>query len=209
MGRNVVVWSGGVDSTYTLNWLAGTSSRDYPVVAVSVTKYPQINEMQMMLQNRAQKEYLKFAKKKGFHIEHQRISVSGNLVFHYEGGEAMAQPIAWLSSVMPCLKKEDNVYFAYIRNDCFWHNRHKFEKVFDAICEMKGIEAKLKYPFEWTHKAQILGRLKKAKVPDRCWHSCDKPVNNKACGKCSKCKSIIEAKKSELYVKEFIKTVDK
>jgi 7-cyano-7-deazaguanine synthase in queuosine biosynthesis len=194
MGRNVVIWSGGVDSTWVLDHYAGVSSEDYPVVALSVAKHPNLSREHLCVQNEVQKRYLKHAKKKGYHIKHEIVSVSGSFLLYADTEKGLGQPLIWYSCLLPCVKDGDVVHFGYVRNDCFWHNRAVFENAFDSLCKLKGIEASLNYPLEWDRKVDVLERLRKAKVPNNCWGSCDYPKGKRSCGVCSKCESITDGR---------------
>lgn len=205
MAKEIVLWSGGADSTEILTWLASASSECYPKIALSVTGYNgQINKKQLMGQNAAQIRYLKWANKKGYHIKHERIAMTGSFVARGDPAQkmAMAQPVVWLSAVINVVDEGDTIYMGYNRGSSFWHNRSLFEDAFHAVCRLKGIKAKLEYPLEWDFKADILRKLRKKKVPNNCWFSCDKTEDGKACGECSKCKKMAEAKKHWRYKHE-------
>jgi len=188
---NVVVWSGGADSTALLHHYAGISCEDYPIRAISVTGYPYISKKQITLQMSAMKNYMVFAKKKGYHINFETVKVSGN--FTYTAKNVPPQTAMWVGAVMPCVSDGDTLMFGYIKHDGVWHFRDKLEGAFNAICALKGIEAKIAFPFEWTHKYQILDRLKRAKVPKMCYWTCEDPSGSKYCGKCDKCLEIAKA----------------
>lgn len=201
-GRNIVVWSGGADSTAVLNYYAGVSCADYPVVAVSVAGHVCLNQIQCKLQNEAQERYLKFARDKGFHIKHQKVRIDGSdgiLPGYEDKRSCFMQPLLWLLYLMPYVGDDDTVHFGYIQGDGFWHIRREFEDVFDSISKMMMLKnVSISYPFEWGRKYQILEKLGNSKVPDNCWWSCDAPKKDgKKCGICTKCRDIVKAK-SEL-----------
>ena len=202
MGRNVVLWSGGADSTHVLNHYAGVSSEDYPVIALSVSRHRYLSKMFLKAQDEARKRYLAWAEKKGYHIRHYQISMTGNFEFGVCKVPSSAQSVMWLSAIFHVVADGDDVLVGYIEKDGFWHFRYLFEEVFNAMCVLKGIAAKLKYPAEWHDKAKILELLKKDKVPNNCWFSCESTKNGKACGECYKCREITEAKQKLLKDKK-------
>lgn len=190
--RYVVLWSGGMDSTALLHHYAGVSSEDYPVTALTITKHPQLNKHFIKAQNAAQKRYLKFAKQKGYHIKHERMGYSGT--FRYNGPHSgRSQPTVWLASLIQTLDDKDIVLMGYMRTGCFWHYRGYFVNAFNAMQKLKGVDAKLEFPFEWDNKAEIYARLHADKVPNNCWFSCEETKTSKACGTCDKCVSIKKA----------------
>jgi len=192
-GRTVVVWSGGADSTCLLNHYAGVSSEDWPIVALSVVAYPHISRPLLQKQAEVQKRYLEWAKRRGYHIKHHTMRVTGSFGYGREGNAP--QPSLWLAALSQILDERDRVMMGYIRTDDVWHCMSEFRDVFDAFCKLKEFKhAKLEFPFEWEHKVDILRRLKKGKVPDRCWFSCDHTKDGKPCGQCSKCDELAAAR---------------
>ena len=199
---NVVIWSGGADSTWVLDHYAGVSSEDFPIRAVSIVAHPNLNKEFLKAQSIAQKNYLVLAKKRGYHIEHEKVSVRGNLKWGNPPDSfihASGQPVMWLSALIQAVGDGDRALLGYIRGDCFWHIRDKFEGAFNAMCALKGVKAELSYPVEYQHKAGVLRKLKEAKIPDRCWFSCDQTTDGRPCNKCSKCDDIKNAKMDWQY----------
>jgi len=187
----LVAWSGGADSTAVLQHYAEASSQDYPTRAISIAGHPQLNKKFMHAQEWARVNYLAWAKKRGLHIRHERIHMAGNFELRTTGEEQWrAQPLLWLSVLLQAVGDGDEVLLGYIRNDGFWHVRHLFEAAFAAGCALKGVTATLTFPGEWWTKADVLERLRKARVPDRCWFTCEQTQDGKPCGACSKCKEV-------------------
>jgi len=191
---NVVLYSGGADSTVLLDYYAGSSCRDYPIKAFSV-RYVGINEEQMHFENIARKKYLELAKLKGYWIEHYNISIDcRDILKRSKDGNAI-QPIMWMCGIMPFMNDEDVLMCGYISGDCLWHIKHEYVTAFNSLCALKGIRAELKFPNEWKNKKDIVDYLKEAKMPKSCWFNCEKPtLSGKACGECNKCMEIKNAK---------------
>jgi len=188
MSRQIVVWSGGADSTYLLHWYAMHSSIQNPVHAMTVDSYPQLSSVFMNAQRLARNRYLKFAEKSGLHIvTHVINSECDDKTSVGIGENVSAQPIMWLCSIMPFIHDGDIVCFSYIRDDGIWHVKKEFEDVFYSICRLKGISAELKFPIEGNRKFQILNWLSEYKITDKMWWSCESPKNKKPCGVCYKC----------------------
>jgi hypothetical protein len=187
----LVAWSGGADSTAVLQHYAEASSVDYPVRAISIVGHPQLLKPFMHAQEWARLNYLAWAKKKGMHIKHERISMSGNFELRTtEDNHWRAQPLLWLSVLIQEVGDGDEVLLGYIRHDNFWHVRNLFADAFAAGCALKGVTATLNFFGEWWSKADVLERLRKARVPDRCWFTCESTPDGKPCGTCSKCKEV-------------------
>lgn len=200
---NIVLWSGGADSTLVLHQYAGASAEDYPVRAISVKSHPYLGSPFMAAQNKARGLYLDFAKGRGYHIKHEEVDVSGDFEFlTAEHGEYLAQPIMWLSVLFQVVGNEDNVLLSYIKSDIFWHRRHEFEEAFKALLKLKNIKATIEYPVEFYEKADVLRELKREKVPNNAWFVCESTTNGELCGQCCKCDEIKYAKKHWRYKSE-------
>jgi len=195
MGRNVVLWSGGADSTSLLDHYAGVSCRDYPVVAL-VVEHSKISPIFARAQQKARAEYAKLAKRRGFHLLIQTVKTSGNFEFGLNDScrYYVPQPIVWLNAISQVVKDGDTVFMGYIGGDLFWHFKDRFEAVFKAFCVLKGIDASLEYPLEFQRKSDILAKLKRQKIPARCWFSCERTTDGKPCGICSKCQEVNDAR---------------
>lgn len=188
MSRQVVVWSGGADSTYLLHWYATCSSIQNPVHAITVDSHSQLNKKFMAAQRAARGRYLKFAEKLGLPIEvHTVIQDCSEKISIGIGKNTSAQPMMWLCSIMPFVKDDDVVCFSYISEDGIWHHKRDFEDVFDSICRLKNIDAKLHFSLENFRKYQVLQKLTEYGIKDNMWWSCENPQNKKPCGICYKC----------------------
>jgi hypothetical protein len=197
MGRTIIAWSGGADSTALLDHYAGVSSEDYPVYAVSVCKHPNLNERQLFCEDIARGNYLGLAKERGYWIEHLKIEIGGDFDISPPVMDRALPPTQmwlWLSVVSQVVGfghgggDGDRLLLAYIRGDVFWHFLATFRDAFYSLMKLKGLEAELLFPFEWETKEGIFRRLKTAKIPYDCWWSCDNPRSDYSrCGRCKKC----------------------
>lgn len=179
-----------------LDYYAGVSSEDYPVYAISIARHPNLLRAQLKAEAVARVNYLNFARSKGYWIKHEGIEFSGSFDAKGPKGEGPpGQMWIWLTAISQCVADDDVAMFAYIKPDAMWHYKHEFVGAFEAIMALKGVEATVKFPFEWKAKKDILGDLKKAKVPDYCWWSCERPRGDGSrCGRCHKCVEIREAR---------------
>lgn len=189
--RQVVLWSGGLDSTLILDRVAEHSERARPVLALTVDVHPQLDNHQLLAQRRAQRAYLRHADKKKLFIEHVSIAVK---VTGPTSVGVSGQSYLWLATVLPYVQARDQVHLGYIRYDDFWHSKEKFERAFAAFCKMTGArDATLFYDLEWEHKADVLRELLTRGIgPELVW-TCDNPRRDGskvlACQECSKCRA--------------------
>lgn len=170
-----------------LTQTAHESSAANPVLALTVSGHHNINYKQMESQRVTQARYLKWAKKRGYHIEHStvQIGVGGKELFVDYGP---GQSALWISHLAPYLPEKCVVSFGYIHRDAFWHIRREHEDAFVALATLMEGDWQSNYPYEWVHKSSILKSLGEWDVPKNCWWTCEDPKRvGVACGKCNKC----------------------
>jgi 7-cyano-7-deazaguanine synthase in queuosine biosynthesis len=188
--KYAVIWSGGADSTLALTQYASYSSIQDPVRALTIVGHRQLDRWQLRNEKKAREAFLRWAKKRGYNIRHDMVSIDGpNDVA--EGGQA---PV-WLSHLTPFIPSGYTVVFPYIKGDDFWHSKHEFVVAFNALSALMGVKRELLFPLEWDSKAKVLGGLKTWEVPDNCWWTCDAPKKNEPCGMCHKCVALKEARR--------------
>jgi 7-cyano-7-deazaguanine synthase in queuosine biosynthesis len=187
MSQEVVIWSGGADSTYLLHKLLTNSTQHWPVIALSIDKHTQLHQGLLEKQREARENYKAFVKKKhvGF-LKHRVVRVETDAAL-----DIGSQVALWISSLVPYVGKGQELNFGYIRGDTFWHERRHAVAMIEAIHSIhyypNDEKITVKYPIEWMQKHEVLEGLKKFGVPNKCWWSCEKPENGKACGRCDKC----------------------
>ncbi len=200
MSREVVIWSGGMDSTLILHNLAKESTEENPIYAYTISELSNINSLQLEAQELAQNNYLKFAKEKGFYIIHLKIKVEELQVSY-----PMDQTTAWACLIIPSIKPNDKIHFGYIRGDDFWHYKNAFENFIKYGSILKGISDEqlpsLVFDFEWKKKHEIIASYEGQNIPIDCFWTCDEVKENfKSCGYCNKCKDI-DIIETEILVK--------
>jgi 7-cyano-7-deazaguanine synthase in queuosine biosynthesis len=194
MGRQVVVWSGGADSTLVLEKLARESTVRQPIMALTVDSHSQVNEHEMDGQRLARAAYLKGASSRKLFIDSWCVSLKTT-------GQVAAQilPLVtiWFATMMPYIADGDTVHLGYIRGDDFWHIRGEFTAAFEAVCRLNGIKATLQFPLEWHTKTEVVRDLQAYRVPFAHVWTCEAPILVRKkpvqCGTCGKCKAIVRA----------------
>jgi len=189
--QEVVLWSGGLDSTNVLAWVARASSQLYPVCALTID-INIVNGCQQDSQHIARERFLEFACKKGWHIRHNVIKVDSDIGV----GDGINQAHAWQSIFAPFIQNNSNVYLGYMLSDSYWHIKHLMENAWDALFKSRNRDVNIKiiYPLEWDSKEQILRNNQVYNIPDDCWWSCDRTeIAGVPCGKCEKCMELIRA----------------
>lgn len=181
----IVLWSGGMDSTYMLFDIAITNPRDM-VHAVTVNNIG-FNNNQIKSEKRARKAIKKELKKRKItNIQYHDINVQSD--FRYETQQA---PL-WFTYVMPVIKEGDQLNMAYLGSDgySFFYFNPLLGDAFKTICKLRGIKAEINFLYQAWSKGDIIKKLKKAKLY-RITSYCGQPKKNLSpCGKCMKCISV-------------------
>ena len=166
-GRNVVFFSGGIDSTLVAVDLLRERK---PVTLVNfdnswIGGASQQNQEKLRMKGIIKRMKSEFGE--GW-IKENKYTWDGDL---FANG---LQKNGWVSLFPLALASNDNAYFGIIRYSDFWHFRDKWEKAFNAVLdahEKTGV--KLKYPLEWCKKNDIKKRLKRIGYLDLALHSGD------------------------------------
>jgi len=203
--KNLVVWSGGMDSTLVLNNLAKKSTSDNPVLAVSFD-VSMIHTLKLQQEKLARKEYLRYAKAKNYHIESSVIRISTtNLGIQSLG---WPQQLAWFCFLLPYIPNECDVHYGYIQGDCCWLAVNEFYnmfKHFQYIGSRK--ETSLNFPLSFKTKREVLQEYKASGLLLRYSWTCEHPIQKgtdkvKPCGRCVPCVTLRMAKMELSYLKK-------
>lgn len=197
-GRDLVIYSGGADSTLLLDEKARAED-GAPVVALTVEEHPQLHSLQLEGQRRARAAYLAWATAHKRKLTLVALRVTTPAYGLTDGGGVTAdnpQAMVWMAMLLPYVRSGDRVHLGFIKADEFWHTRALFDQAFAAMCAWKGIKATVHYDLEWATKTEVVLRLQALKIPPRCIWTCDEPLSNGAgpiaCGTCHKCKELLE-----------------
>jgi len=196
MGRTkLVVWSGGLDSTFLLTKIAEEfSSKKFPVLAYSfVTDF--LNSNKVIMENRARKNYLRWAKKRGFHIDYKEVSITFSTI----PNKGWAQGLSWFSFIIPFIPNDCDVYFGYIQGDSIWLAVNYFHEAYKNLSYVGDKKnTKLCYPFSYKKKWEIVKEVVDYGIPKKCFWTCEEPEKKKGkikkCGKCEPCRTLQAAK---------------
>jgi len=194
--NKLVVWSGGRDSTLLLTETAYEfSTEKYSIIAYSFVM-DFLNDNKIKAERKARDNYLKWARKAGYNIEHREISVSFSKNPLDQG---WAQGLSWFSFIVPFIPNNSDVYFGYVQGDGIWLAVNRFH---DAYYYLKFIGDKkdtmIHFPYAIKKKWEIIAGLQNYGVPEDCVWTCEVPIKRKnkilPCGKCNPCKTLQVAK---------------
>ena len=186
MGKpiDIVVWSGGLDSTLVLDRLCSSGKE---VWAFSVI-WDMIDGLKTKQERIARKNYLKFAKEKGYIISYREVFIRANMGADHLG---CAQALAWLSFLTSYLPEKSNLYFGYHKGDEFWGSISFLKHFIKYVCILGERKVKVLYPLQYLRKHNILREIKECRIPLSCVWTCEHPISRRGkvicCGKCGPC----------------------
>jgi len=190
---DIVVWSGGLDSTLVLDQLC-SSNPSKCIWAFSID-WDVLDNLKTKKEKEVRKNYLRYAKKKGYDIVHRTICVKANMGTKHLGH---AQALAWASYVTPYLPKNSNLYLGYHTGDEFWECASWFGKYVEYASKIGERKITLKYPLKYMSKYRILEEIKSRRIPASCVWTCEQPRKRRgkivSCGKCTPCINLRTAK---------------
>lgn len=184
-GQEIVVWSGGYDSTLVLDQLCSANPKK-SIWAYSI-EWDMIARLKTKKEKEVRKNYLKYAKTRGYTIFHRTIRIKANMGVEHLG---YAQGLAWLSFGIPYLPKDSILYFGYYNDDAFWKHLDNITAYVAAAAKISNRSISLKYPLQYLNKCDILRELEEQGVPQSCVWTCENPSGKKiiqSCGKCLPC----------------------
>jgi len=201
-GRDVVLWSGGLDSTVIVHELLQNASIENPLYTISVDGFPQIDQNLLKLQKKARKKYID-----RFNVDDRieqatfNIEIFANPHKHYIPYSGLPQPTIWMSNLIHLVHDNDTIHLGYIKGDDFWYYRKDFEEAFHLLLKIKDITGvKIEYPFRTTSKYEVLELAKKYEIPKSCYWYCENPRDGKPCGRCDCCVAHKSAKMTLKYL---------
>lgn len=191
---HVVVWSGGMDSTLVLDRVCSANS-DRCIWAFTIN-WDMLCDLKVKKEKEARRNYLSYAKKKGYNIAHRTITVTANCGAPDLG---LAQCLAWFSYVIPYLPKKSKLYLGYHNADDFWEQAFcSASKYVSAAAAIGNRKITLKYPLSFMSKCEILEEFKSRRIPLSCFWTCENPKRRGkkivSCGKCIPCIKLKTAK---------------
>jgi len=188
MSRNIVIYSGGIDSTALVYLQGCKSTKENPLYTISVREHFRMNKAQFKAQTIARENYLVWAKRRKHYIIPQEIVVKGNAAVD----NGLRQHHYWITLFSTCFANGDNVFWG----ETSYGKSLLIKEMLEKLNTFQGIKAKHNFPFtldnDWPDRI-----IKANKIPRKCLHVCDKMIKGKLCGdkdicNCPKCYRISE-----------------
>lgn len=185
----LLLWSGGVDSTYILmefirTGMVGEVAFDFQNVIEtdfqSVSGNYQNAMARIAIKREIEKLYGDISNIVKFKSERFDLS-------QFSMGNKLMQPLIWLFVAIYAAQESDTLVFGYVRDDQFWHVRSSFDLSLLHAKDVIGKELNTFYPLEWTRKSDVISSMNliHQSVYKLCWY-CES-YNLFPCGKCESC----------------------
>ena len=203
-GRNILLYSGGTDSTLLLYELT-QAYPDQIVWTVSI-KAPWLDQKKYESELEVRRKFISHLLNKGRLIRHQEVCVSHNLIEEMQpvakteadmlqaecGG--CPQAVYWLASLLIYLKSGDYFYYGLLGIDDNASSIENYKygmNYFLATLDRTNID--LRTPLIHKTKDYVLSKLLAYDIYDYTWH-CEMPrEKNIPCYKCQPCMNHLKA----------------
>ena len=179
----VILWSGGLDSTYLI---VDYLEKGYKVEACYIEM--KNNEFQNKLQLLAIESMLPYFEKWYPCQFHYSFLTSILINVPNYGTKSFEQvPIIFMSAIYAFGQNTDEVAIGYTMNDDAISYLPELNNLWNSLMEFCYIKPKLKFPLIKKNKQWIYASLPE-ELKDKIWY-CEKPSSlNEPCGSCSSCK---------------------
>jgi len=179
MKNQMVIWSGGADSSLIL-W--EKIRKNDNVCAVSfITEF--LHKKKIIAEGKAREKFKKKAQEYNYKIDHRIINLDSKI------GMAGSLPQQTTWTCLATLYAMDNtiVSFGYHRGDDFWHIDGWANQIRRNINSAMGKNVEFEFPLEWKRKYEIIDDIRYYGLED-CFWTCEGNTNvKKPCGGCRPC----------------------
>jgi 7-cyano-7-deazaguanine synthase in queuosine biosynthesis len=197
---NLVLWSGGNDSTLVLHdllqnhWLYVRDGEIVPQVwTLTIELPPQHTAVEE--QRAARARIGEALRAKGAHFDEHVITLSGATNRHQ--GDGLIQPQLWIGNAVSLLGENDDLYAGYVGGDSALRKRDALYRMFDAAQTLGRKRGRLILPLEYVRKVDVLRRLDEGGLAGLTW-TCERPTRfmgqGLACGGCDPCTVLAKAR---------------
>lgn len=190
--NTLILWSGGCDSTLTLATEMMDTSRNSPILALSVVS-DALNANKISHEKQARLRLEKELKKR-----FKRPLFTGEINVSFASmPDSMKKPknsgyhqaALWIVSALTFAQNNTDIVFGFIRGDDFWfYGRQLLEPIIKNAADLTSkSDIKVRYPIMQFEKSEVLGSLKELGLYDLCWW-CETPKQSgETCGSCRPC----------------------
>ena len=187
----LLLWSGGLDSTWMLYRALLDTSRGESVRTLSVN-YEQVGGVKQ--DRTARNKLLRLFKMADYRFPHIEVDVSIRAKNQdHCTSYGVIQPIMWVFHALLHADHGETIRLGYIKGDCALQHLDKLEYIKNYVGDILGKKLTLDFPLFNTPKYEIIRQVKKEAewILDNVWY-CEPPGNKairKPCGECECCKA--------------------
>ena len=194
---NVVIWSGGADSTLIVVELAtrlkeiGKELYTLSITSVHLSVEKQLKEKE------SRDIILRELREKGCDIRDETLQL--NLAtLSLSHGDGIPQALMWSMMCLPMMKNNSNIFLGYHKGDDFWYWSHDFETTIQSAAKIVEKSVQLCIPLAYKTKADIIKDLDELSIRD--YWFCESPTVSDdtkpeiiRCNTCLPCKTYDKA----------------
>lgn len=205
MMNNILIWSGGFDSTCLLYKLLLDHKITEEITLIHL-EHASCGETKCNREYAACMQLLPIFQKAFPEIEFNYVTIS----IHVDGPDklfrrhsnGLVQPSLWIMNILPFLESNSNIYFGYIANDDAVAYKHIMQEIVDSNCKYSSLhDIKVKYPLEHFSKSMLIDWLFHHQadndpiaeaILEHCT-TCENLKENDWCGVCTPCIHFLES----------------
>lgn len=197
---DLVIWSGGVDSTYILNDLLSKSSVDKPVGALSINHYF-LFKGKIFGENVMRNKFIETViNENKYPFVHDVIEFTNSGTNH-NVRNGTGQLTTWLMYAHSVAKDDATIHLGILKTDSQVSHYTNLHKLVDTLNDITGKHVKLSFPLIQHSKLDMIKLLFKECLEDKVW-VCEMPIEDTSnkevsyhqCGgkNCAPCKNHIQ-----------------
>lgn len=201
----LIVWSGGVDSTYVLNWYLqyGISVHVcYIILNNNKDKVKKELKARKNIRKLLDKKYPnKILSDRIFDRIFDRINIPVDVIKGWRGFDVQCSVWSWATAL--CSKNISEIVFGYVLGDSFWKYKKKFIKAYKSNYRLFWISKdipNINFPLSDHYKVDVYKKSMNEEWYKLCW-VCERPTNNKKSPECGECNACITRSKTLLEIR--------
>ena len=202
--KNIILWSGGGDSTYLIYKLTTENPKElYHVVFYENPIFVNYNNyIKIKLQN-----ILKKFNNMGID---NIIFQENKLYFNVEKIKYPTLyptiPLSYHFDLIQYFDQETKVYQGFIKEDAEFHNKYLFFNLYDLFSKFLNLKLNIEFPLEYISKINIIENLIKLNLHKDVTYCVNIDEKGNSCNKCRNC-LMQEMAIGGLYVKNYNKSL--
>lgn len=173
---DLVIWSGGVDSTYILNELLIKSSVDNPVGALSINHYF-LHRGKIFGEDKMRSKFIEtVVNENKYPFVHDVIDFT-NCGTNHNVHNATGQITTWIMYAHSVAKDDATIHLGILKTDSQVAHYNNLHKLVDTLNDITNKQVKLNFPLIRSSKLDMIQLLFKEGLEDKVW-VCETPIKD-------------------------------